>query len=79
MVSTNGEVDRLKARLVAKGYTQIYGLDYGDTFSPMAKITIVHLFLAMAVIHHWHVHQLDVKIFFLMVSWRRRFIWNNDR
>ncbi|RDX61218.1 hypothetical protein CR513_60573, partial [Mucuna pruriens] len=47
-VAPNGIDDRLKARLVAKGYTQVYGLDYGDTFSLVTKITIIHLLLAMA-------------------------------
>jgi hypothetical protein len=43
-------VDRLMARLVAKEYTQIFGLDYDETFSRVAKMTFVRLFLSMAVI-----------------------------
>ena len=51
-VGPNGQVDSLKARLVAKGYIQIYGCDYGDTFSPVAKIASVRLFLSMAAMCH---------------------------
>ena len=51
-VGSDGQVDRLKAWLVAKGYTQICGLDYCDTFSPVAKITTICLFFAMAAIRH---------------------------
>ena len=46
-------MDHLKARLVAKGYTQIFGLDYGDTFSPVAKMASGHLLLPMAVMISW--------------------------
>jgi len=64
-IGSDGHIDRLKARLVAKGCTQIFGRDYGDTFYPVAKIIFVRLFLAMAAIHHWSLHPLDIKNAFL--------------
>jgi len=58
-------IDHLKARLVAKGYTQIFGLDYCDTFSLVAKMVSVRLFIAMTTLQRWHLYQLDVKNVFL--------------
>ena len=60
-VNPDGCVTRLKARLVDKGYAQIYGMDYFDTFSPMAKLTSVRLFISQVASDKWPLHQLDIK------------------
>lgn len=51
----NGDVERYKAQLVAKGYNQIESLDYKDRFSPVAKLTIVRIFIALATSKQWSI------------------------
>lgn len=55
-VNPDGSIARLKARLVAKGDAQTYGVDYSNTFSPVAKLTSVRLFISLAASQHWPLH-----------------------
>jgi hypothetical protein len=58
-------VVRNKARLVAQGYTQVEGLDYGETYAPLARLEAIRILLAYACAHNIKLYQIDVKIAFL--------------
>lgn len=61
----DGSIERCKACLVDKGYSQIEDIDYLDIFSPIVKMSMIHVVLVIASIHHWHLQQLDVSNAFL--------------
>jgi hypothetical protein len=63
--NANGSVQKFKARRVAKGYVQKYGVDYFDTFSPVARFETIKIVLAVATQMKWSVLQFDVKFAFL--------------
>jgi hypothetical protein len=58
-------IDKYKARLVANGYTQEKGEDFFDTYSPILRLTTIHVLLSLAVSHGLFIHQMDVKTTFV--------------
>ena len=63
--AADGSPLKYKARLVPKGYSQVHGIDYNETFAPVAKMDSIMLALAIAASRQWEVHHMDVKCAFL--------------
>jgi hypothetical protein len=61
----HGVVTRNKVRLVAKGYSQVAGLDFEETFAPVARLESIRILLAYAAHHSFRLFQMDVKSAFL--------------
>ncbi|RVW83943.1 Retrovirus-related Pol polyprotein from transposon RE1 [Vitis vinifera] len=62
---SDGRVQRLKARLVAKGYSQQPGVDFHETFAPVARLDTIRTIIAVAAQKGWLLYQLDIKSAFL--------------
>ncbi|CAL2267031.1 unnamed protein product [Prunus armeniaca] len=64
-LNLDGTVQKNKARLVAKGYSQKPGIDYNETFAPVARLDTIRTLIALAAQKEWSLYQLDVKSAFL--------------
>ena len=64
-LNADGDVEKYKAILVAQGFSQQPGIDYNETFAPVAIIDMVRMVLAIAAHNKWYVHQMDVMSAFL--------------
>jgi hypothetical protein len=64
-LNENGEIIKNKAILVCKGYAQVEGIDFEETFSPVARLEVIRMFLAFACFRNFKIYQMDVKSTFL--------------
>ncbi|KAJ9564698.1 hypothetical protein OSB04_000664 [Centaurea solstitialis] len=61
----DGNVHTFKARLVAKGFTQTHGIDYDETFSPVAMLKSIRILMAISAYFNYEIWQMDVKTTFM--------------
>jgi hypothetical protein len=64
-LSEKGQIEKHKERLVSKGFSQQPDIDYGETFSPVARLESVRTLLSIAAQHKWKVYQMDANSTFL--------------
>ncbi|KAK4404452.1 hypothetical protein Sango_0813800 [Sesamum angolense] len=69
----DGIVEKFKARLVAKSFKQNERIDYFDTYSLVARFTIIRVLIALALVYNLPIHQMNVKTTFCMVNSRKKY------
>eukprot|EP00253_Pinus_taeda_P023759 PITA_23759 len=63
--AADGKIEKFKARFVARGFSQVEGVDYEETFAPVARYTSICSIISIAAEMGWKIHQMDVKTAFL--------------
>jgi hypothetical protein len=63
--AADGSIEKYKARIFARGFSQKEGIDYEETFTPMARYTLIRTIIALAAKMKWKLYQMDVKTTFL--------------
>jgi hypothetical protein len=63
--TADGSIEKHKARFVARGFSQVEGIDYEETFAPVARYTSIRTIISLATSMGWRLHQMDVKTTFL--------------
>ena len=63
--AADGSMEKYKARFVPKGFSQKEGIDYEETFAPVARYSTIRTIISLAAKMGWRVHQMDVKTAFL--------------
>ena len=63
--NSSGKILKYRARLVAQGFTQLYGIDFHETFAPVARLSSIRTVIALAASEDWELHQMDVKSAYL--------------
>jgi len=62
---SDGKIQQYKARLIAQGFSQQRGIDYNETYSPVANFSLIRLLLALTVQRHWYTRHIDIKCAYL--------------
>ena len=63
--------------MVAQGYTQVEGLNFGETYAPVARLKAIRILLAYACAHNIKLYQMDLRVHFSMVTSMKKYMLSN--